>query len=198
MADELQPMFRRNVEKGIMGSGTQIECYNMWNHLFNFYCFGRTAYDTNLGITENLERFCKIFGKGAPYMSEYIKTVEEFMEGQTDIQRAGYYLMKNIDKEPLYELMEKALEASETPCHRNNVRMMRMALRYSDVECAEVGKNKVDVYMALRPYIDETGELYYMSKFDSFKHNDPGYGITIPVDCPKSDKFVPDKWYKFE
>ncbi len=27
----------------IFCSGTQIECFNHWNNLFNFYCFGRIA-----------------------------------------------------------------------------------------------------------------------------------------------------------
>jgi len=29
-------------------------------------------------------------------------------------------------------------------------------------------------------------------------HNDPGYGIAIPVDVKPSDRFVPDRWYEFE
>ncbi|MBE6688680.1 MAG: DUF4838 domain-containing protein [Ruminococcaceae bacterium] len=198
MADELNPLYNRFVEKGIMGSGTQIECYNLWNHIFNFYCFARTAYDTGLTVDTNLERFSRIFGKGAPYICEIIKKTEDFLEGQQDIQRAGRFMMLNIDKNELYALFDKALDAADTPRHRNNVRMIRMAFRYSDVESTEVAFNEVPTYTSLRPYIDKSGELYYMSRFDSFKHNDPGYGIMIPVDCPESDKFIPDRWYEFE
>ena len=36
MADEVQSIWQRFKEKDIMGSGTQIECFNLWNHLLNF------------------------------------------------------------------------------------------------------------------------------------------------------------------
>ena len=42
----------------------------MWNNIFNFYTFGRTAYDTTLTMEDNLDRFCMIFGNGAPMIEE--------------------------------------------------------------------------------------------------------------------------------
>ena len=198
MADEIQALSKRYLEKGIMGTGTQIECFNMWNHIFNYYCFARTAYDTSLSMEDNLDRFTRIFGNGAEYVKEIIRTCEECLDGQESIMTAGKYLMLNIDKEKVYALYEKAFEAAITPAQRNNVRMMRMAFRYSDVECAESTVKPAPPYSSLRKYEDPTGELYFMSRFDSFKHNNPGYGITIPVDCAPTDKFTPDKWYEFE
>ncbi len=35
------------------------------------------------------------------------------------------------------------------------------------------------------------------SHFDSFLHNDPGFGITIPVECTNTS-YVPDIWYQME
>nr|MBQ4318517.1 DUF4838 domain-containing protein [Clostridia bacterium] len=198
LADEIQPMAKANREKGIMGSGTQIECFNMWNNLFNFYCFGRTQYDDSLGIDENFDRFGRIFGGGAKYLREIMHMTESTLEGQANIQEGGMYMMKNIDKEKVYSLYEKALEAADSPVYRNNIKMHRMAFRYSDVETAEAMTQTGVKYSALRKYEDKTGELYFLSKFDSFMHNDPGYAIAIPVDVAASDTFVPDKWYEFE
>lgn len=198
LADEIQALSKYYAKKGIMGSGTQIECFNMWNHLFNFYCFGRTMYDTALSMEDNLERFIKIFGDGGKYISKIIKTLEDFTDNQTDLEHLALYIMENIDKNEIYMLYDKALDAAKEPYQRNNVRMMRMAFRYTDIECYEVILDDIVKYFQLRPYPDKTGELYFMSKYDSFLHNDPGYGITIPVDCEKKDTFIPDKWYMFE
>ena len=199
-ADELQSNWKRFMEKGIDGSGTQIEYFNFWNHIFNFYCFARTGYDTELSMEKNLASFTRIFGEGAFYIKEFIRMAEGVLDGQTDISKAGAYLMEHIDKRTAYGLFDRALEAAETPAARNNIRMLRMAFRYSDIECRETTIGKID--QEYKPYEecnDPTGELYYMSHhFDSCHWNDPGFGIMLPLDCKKQAEFVPDTWYAFE
>ena len=198
MADEIQVICKRNKEVGIMGSGTQIECYNMWNHIFNFYCFGRTSYDNDLGVEENLSRFTRIFGKAAKTLAEIIRLYEAAYQGEASILDGGWYFIEHIDKEKIYSLYDKALDTADTPAHRNNIRMMRMEFRYTDVECRESIPRHYGAYYPLHRWEDPTGELWYMSRFDSFKHNDPGFGITIPVDIEKDRGFIPDRWYDFE
>ncbi len=198
MADEVQALCRFYVENGIMGTGTQIECFNMWNHIFNFFTFARTAYDTELSMEKNLARFTRIFGEGASYIEEIIKYAEEFHNGQENILYAGKWLMDNIDKEKVYALFEKALAAAKTPASRNNIKMFRMAFRYSDVEVESFNMRTEKLPFApLEKYEDPSGELAFLKKFDSFAYNNPGYGIMIPVDCEEKD-FTPDKWYDFE
>ncbi len=198
MADEMQAMCKRFMEKGISGCETQLEVYNVWNNIFNFYTYGRTAYDTNKSMDDNLEYFCRIFGKGAPYVAENIRYAESVLDGQSDIMYAGLYLMQNIDKERMYDGFEKALEAADTPLTRNNIRLMRMAFRYSDLECRERFEDDEMKYKALKHYdIPERGELFYMrDNFDSYVSGG-GYGIIIPVDGNDMD-FEPDYWYLFE
>ncbi len=200
IADEVQAICKRNQELGILGVGTQIECFNLWNHAFNFFVFARTAYDNSISMEDHFPRFGRIFGKGAPYIAEIIRRAEQCLDGQVPIKLGGLYIMEHMDTDALYALYDQALDAAETPAHRNNIRMMRMAFRYTELEARESKDNSREYpYFTLKKYFDLTGELYYMSThFDSFKHNDPGYGITVPVDCDRS-KFAPsDSWYNFE
>lgn len=197
MADEIQSIWKNFIEKGIDGSGTQIECFNMWNHLLNFYTFGRTGYDVNLSFEENVRNFSGIFGNGAQYISEIIFMLENCIDGQPERFKYGHYLMNHIDKEKAYELYEKALNSAENNRFRNNIRMMRMAFRYTDIETQEELSKTKEAHKIEDKYDDFTGELAYMSKFDSYWKNNPGYGIMIPVDSKKSG-FVPDYWYDFE
>lgn len=199
-ADEIQALSRRCMEVGIDGSGTQIEFFNHWNNIFNFYTFGRTYYDSNLSMEDNLIVFAKIFGEGASCIAEIIRRAEACLDGQVDISKAGLYLMDNLEKGPVYALFEKALTEAATPAARNNIRMMRMAFRYSDVECANTLYGRAQMrYKKLEDCADPTGELYYMSRtYDTIHWNNPGFAIEIPVDCEKQAAFVPDKWYDFE
>ncbi len=200
-ADEMQSMWKRFVEVGISGSGTQIEYCNFWNHIFNFYCFARTGYDTELSLEKNLQAFTRIFGEGAPYIAEVIRIAEACLDGQVPIKLGGLYLMEHIDKEACYTLFDKAFAASTTAAARNNIRMMRMVFRYSDVECKYTKQRGQEgqVYTPYETCCDPEGELYYMSQnYDSSKWADPGYGIMIPVDETKLADFVPDHWYAFE
>ncbi len=198
IADEVQALCRHYVEQRVYGTGTQIECFNMWNHIFNFYTFARTAYDTSLSMEDNLSQFVRIFGEGAPFVAEVIRYGEATLDGQATIGGAGKWLMENIDREKVYGLYEQALSTASTPAARNNIRMMRMVFRYTDLEVQEKNSKPADdKYYPLEPYPDATGELWYLSTFSSFQHADPGYGIAVPVDCQKRD-FTPDKWYIFE
>ena len=197
MADEMQAMCKNFMEKGIDGTETQIEVYNLWNNIFNFYTYGRTAYDTDKSLDDNLERFCRIFGQGRKYIAENIKYAESVLDGQSEIMRAGIYLMEHIDKDKMYDGFKKALESAETKDARNNVRMMRMAFRYSDLECREKYEDDETGYQALKHYdIKERGELLYMQKhFDSYVSK-KGFGIMIPV-SGDDNGFTPDIWYEF-
>ncbi len=197
MADEVQSLMKHFAKVGIHGSGTQIECFNMWNNIFNFYTFARTGYDHNLCMEDNLGKFTKIFGKGAEFIAEIIRIAEDCMDGQKDIKLAGIYLMENIDKEKVYSLYEQALDAAENAFYRNNIRLMRMAFRYSDLETHQKGADTPYPYEAVKYYEDLDAELLYMTKFDSFHYNDPGYGIMIPLKGDAKD-FTPDRWYIFE
>ena len=98
MADEMQAMCRRFIEKNIEGTETQIEVFNHWNNIFNFYTYGRTSYDSNLSMEDNLQRFCTIFGKGASYIADNIRHAEEVLDGQSDIMSAGISLNKMFIK----------------------------------------------------------------------------------------------------
>ncbi|MBF0412811.1 MAG: DUF4838 domain-containing protein [Desulfamplus sp.] len=191
MADEMQAVFSYFKKSGYyQGSGTQIEVFNIWNCLFNFYTHGRTSYDTTLSMNDNLDRFCKIFGAGAPFIKSYIQYVESVIDGQVRYDEAGNYLVLNSDKTKIYELFEMAYKAESEERLLDNIRLMRMAFRYSDL--STIGGNDA--------------ELKYMyDNFDSYAHN-PGYGIYIAVtkteDSPNIsppsssiDSYQPDKWY---
>lgn len=198
MADEIQAMVKRFMQKGIMGLGTQIEPFNVWNNVFNFYCYGRTAYDSSLSIKDNLDSFCMIFGKAAPIMKEIILLGENEIDGQTSLTLAGQYLIENIDKKHIYEMYDMALAAAETKKERNNVRLMRMVFRYSDLLV-----NNPLLEVEGRPIIsknaDDTGELWYMREhFDSFLSGNEGYGVAFAVEKRSDAIFVPDHWYIFE
>ena len=198
MADEMQAMCKRFIEKDIEGTETQIEVFNHWNHIFNFYTYGRTSYDSDLSMEDNLKRFCIIFGKGASYIADNIRHAENVLDGQSDIMSAGIYLMQHINKDYMYDNFEKALAAADTACSRNNIRLMRMAFRYSDIECLEDYKADESGYKAIKVYqIPERGELFYMrDHFDSYISGD-GFGIAIPVQGEEAS-FEPDYWYFFE
>ena len=173
--------------------------FHIWNHIFNFYTYGRTAYDTSLSMEDNLVSFARIFGEGAEEVKEIIRIGEEIVDGQVVIQKVAQYLMDNIDKEKIYSLYEKALEKTADKRCRNNIRLMRMVWRYTDL----MVNNPVLEDDGTKAFIsntrDDTGELWYMgSHFDSFISGKEGYGIAIPTLKRSDAEFVPDKWYKFE
>lgn len=196
MADELQPMFRGFRERGIDGTATQIECFNLWNHAFNFYAFGRTGYDTELSMEDNLARFTRIFGEGAGEIAEIIRYGEAALDGEPDIAEAGSWLQGHIDRARVYALYDAALAKAKTPRARNNIRLMRMEFRYSDLTSGL--KCLQDRYVPVAEYDEPTGELALMTEFDSFWRNDPGYGIAIPGRSVTPAVFEKTGWYRFE
>ncbi len=194
-ADEMQSIFSAMKDGGISGSGTQIECFNHWNNLFNFYCFGRSAFDTSLSVEDQIERFARLFGKGGDKIKDILRLYERTMEGQVPIHYGGTFLVENIDKEALYALFEDALAAADTPRERNNVRLLRMAFRYSEL----IVSDPVTLQSS-KPvhYEDPTGELSFMgTHFDSYYAHHTGYGIALPI-ANRTDAPAPDHWYEFE
>ncbi|MBQ2754364.1 MAG: DUF4838 domain-containing protein [Clostridia bacterium] len=196
MADEIQAIWKRYIEKGILGASTQIESFHLWNHIFNFYTFGRTAYNTDLSMEDNLDMFVRIFGNGGKYIKDAVIKAEQCLDGQVQLKNCGLYLMDNIDKEYMYNCYEKALESAETSLFRNNVRLMRMAFRYADIETRQENASSM-AYQSVRTYENIDPELLYMTRFDSYWNNNPGYGIMIPV-TGEAEEYIPDKWYQFE
>lgn len=204
IADEMQAICKRFCEKGIMGLGTQIEVYNMWNNIFNFYSYARCAYNSDISFLDNLENFCRIFGEGSEEIKEIIKEAERILDGESRINEAGLYLMQHIDKEKIYYLYNKALEKTKLPIHRNNIRLFRMVFRYSDLETSSPKINLSEIIPPelqghTSPAMDDTGELRYMyENFDSFESRKEGYAIAFPINEKCMGEFSPDIWYKFE
>lgn len=198
MADEIGSIFRYFVRTGIKGSGTQIECFNVWNHLLNFYTFGRTAYDTSLSFEDQLLKIGRLYGDGGKIIADIFRLYEQALDGEPDLEEGGRFFMKKIDRERVYDLFEQALDAAKTATERNNVRLSRMAFRYTDLEISDpVEIEDRDQQLTLK-YVDPTGELGYMAaNFDSFTRNDPGYAITIPAENGAGGN-PPDRWYVFE
>ena len=152
-------------------------------------------------MDDHLKLFTKIFGEGAPYVAEVIHIAEAVLEGQVKISQAGLYVMEHIDKEACYDLYEKAFAAATTPAARNNIRLMRLEFRYSDLECRHTAlyHQQGQRYTPYEVCDDPTGELYYMSRnFDSSRWCNPGLGIMFPLEGEKQNEFVPDYWYLFE
>ena len=73
-----------------------------------------------------------------------------------------------------------------------------MLSAYSDLETSEAEAQVQIPYEAVKLYKNINAELLYMSKFDSYHYNDPGFGIMIPVHGEGTDNYQPDKWYLFE
>lgn len=196
LADELQAVCKRFVEKGIDGLGTQFEVYNLWNNILNYYTYGRTAYDTALSLSDCLSRFCRLFGNGGDAVRKTLLLCEQTVNGQAEIAEAGIYLMEHVDKESVYALFDEALAAAKENRERNNIRLLRMAFRYSDLEVAN--RPPQNQNGRLTDSMDAQGELWYMhTHFDSFTSGNEGAGIAVPV-LPCDTAFVPNTWYQFE
>lgn len=132
-------------------------------------------------MEDHLACFSRIFGKGAHAVQTVIRLCEQCLDGQVKINEAGMYLMQHVDKKRIYALYDEAFDAAETALFRNNIRLMRMTFRYSDLETQQEGAEKLSPYQVLKEYPNVSSELLYMTSFDSFKYNDPGFGIMIPV-----------------
>lgn len=199
MADEIQALQKYYQRAGLLGSGTQAECFHIWNHLVNLYTFGRTSYNTDLTLEDNLQRLAPLFGEGADEILQAVRIMEETLDGQEQIIYAGEYMITHVDKARVYELFEIALRKTTSPICRNNIRLMRMAFRYSELETQDSTNVKDREYEKFQTYEDPTGELAYMAThFDSFHHNNPGYGIAFPITNIDTKSFIPDEWYNFD
>ena len=122
------------------------------------------------------------------FIKSYIQYAESLIDGQVRYDEAGTYLALNADKQKVYDLFEKAYKAEPEERLRNNIRLMRMSFRYSDLLTNGGGY----------------AELKYMyDHFDSYSHN-PGYGIYIALSETFNSEnrviepYKPDKWYQFE
>lgn len=185
MADEIIQIYEHFVKTGYCkGTATQMESYNLWNYLFNFYVHGRKGYDVSLTYDNLLDRFVRIFGHGAPFVKEYLDYVENFSNGQgSNGNQCAAYFGAHVDTEKVYGLFEKAYEALGEGEYRDNLRLLRMAFRYSDL-------------WTNSPEADEI--TYISNEFGSFwgELGQIGYGISSYAKPGKTD-FVPDKWYQF-
>lgn len=187
-ADELQSIYKHFVKVGISGSGTQLECFNLWNHLLNFYCFARTAYDTSLTLAKQIKRICRLFGAAGRYMAQIFEIYENTLDGQVTVDKGGIYFAHNVDKQTVYELFDKALEETDDTVARNNLRLVRMAFRYTDLSSPDSGHTVSPA---------EADELDYMfTKFNSYLSGD-GYGIAIPKRVETKAVFD-DIWYRID
>lgn len=196
-ADEMQALAKFMIQEGISGSGTQMECYNHWNNLLNFYSFARTMYDSDLDLEAILAQFCALFGKGAEPIKEILRMLEAVCDGQDSIRYMGIYTAEHIDAEKVYALFDEALSLEDRPLCRNHIRMLRMAFRYSQLitlDKTEDPAREPDLPL----YLDPTGELAYMKyAFDSYHNKDSRSGIAIPAKN-SSDKKPNSIWYDFE
>lgn len=181
-ADEMQSIYKHFVEVGISGSGTQLECFNIWNNLLNFYSFARTAYDTSLSLSTQISRLCRLFGAGGKHMAKILDIYEKTMDGQVPISQSGDFFAQNVDKQTVYELFDLALREADSAVAKNNLRLARMTFRYSDLST---------------PLNEQADELDYMfTKFNRYLSGD-GYGIAIPKRYETNVVFD-DIWYRFD
>lgn len=191
--DEMQSIFKFFVKSGISGSGTQVECFNLWNNLLNFFAFARTGYDTSLGFEDILLRFSTLFGDGKEQIKEIMRMVESVCDGQDSIRNMGAYTVMNTDTEKIYRLFDKALE-KESGVFAYNIKMLRLSFRYSELITKDQTKDSTREPQPAS-YSDPTGELAYMSyAFDSYHNMESKYGIALPV--KNKSNIRPDSiWY---
>ena len=183
-ADEMQSISQYYKKHGFSGSGTQVEGFNVWNNLLNFFTFARTHYDSARTLEQNIREVSRLFGAGADAIAEILRIYENTMDGQVPINQTGKWFALNVDKDTIYTLFEKAFAQAENPLYRNNIRLMRMAFHYTILLATDTEEAKV-----------ELGAM--ATHFDGFVVNDPGYGISFDVEY-RTEELPTDKWYQFE
>lgn len=187
-ADELQSLYQHYKRVGISGSGTQMECFNLWNNLLNFYCFARTAYDISLSLSQQIKDICRLFGAGGQHIAKIFDIYEQTMDGQVPINASGEFFVRNVDKATVYDLFEQALIDADSATAKNNVRLLRMAFRYTHIST---------LYDRKEENPDNAAELDYMfTQFNSYLSGD-GYAIAIPK-RKKTKTVCENVWYKFD
>ncbi len=107
-----------------------------------------------------LDRFCRIFGEGSLYIQKIICLCEAALDGVW-IYDAAIYMMEHVNKEEVYNLFDRALDAAKEPFFRNNIRLMRMVFRYSDLEISFRNEyNPEGLYAGIySDTVDDKGEL---------------------------------------
>ncbi|MBQ8605933.1 MAG: DUF4838 domain-containing protein [Clostridia bacterium] len=196
-ADEMQAIFQYFEKEGVLGSGSQFECFNLWNNIFNFFCFARTQYDTSLSFEDCLARFSRLFGEGAEDIQSIIRTLENTLEGEVSIRYAGIYTIEHVDTDKIYSLFESALSKTRSKNERNNIRMLRMAFRYSHLITIDESEDNAKE-PNVPTYVDKTGELTIMAEsFDSFGDEQNRSGIAIRVKNRGAQK-TDDIWYNLD
>ncbi len=183
-ADEMQSISKYYKKHGFSGSGTQVEGFNVWNNILNFYTFARTHYDNGRTLECNITEMSRLFGAGAEPIGEILRIYENTLDGQVPINQTGRWFALHVDKETIYDLFEKAFTQAETPLYRNNVRLMRMAFRYTILLQTDTDEDRA-----------ELGAM--ATHFDGFHVNDPGFGISFDVEY-RTETLPTDKWYQFE
>lgn len=88
--------------------------------------------------------FAHCSGAGGDEVAQAVRMMEETLDGQEIIGFAGKYMIEHVDKEKIYALFEQALMKAQTPVERNNVRLMRMAFRYSELETSDPANERRD------------------------------------------------------
>ena len=109
-------------------------------------------------------------------------------------------MMEHVNKEEVYNLFDRALDAAKEPFFRNNIRLMRMVFRYSDLEISFRNEyNPEGLYAGIySDTVDDKGELWYIKEhFDIFISNQEGVGAAFPLKKEKKG-FCVNKYYNFE
>ncbi|MFV0504757.1 MAG: DUF4838 domain-containing protein [Lachnospirales bacterium] len=185
MSDEIVKIYEHFVEtKYAKGTATQMEPYNIWNYLFNFYVHGRKSYDISLTFDALISNFVKIFGNASRHIKEYIEYIEDFSNGQgVNGNECAAYFATHVDKEKVYELFENAYLSLDEGVLKDNLRLLRMAFRYSDLQTNDPDSEEI---------------IYITNNFGSFwgELGQVGYGISAYAK-PNITTFKPDKWYNF-
>ena len=71
-----------------------------------------------------------------------------------------------------------------------------MEIRYTDLTLKIDPERKMPGHKVYE-YPDILPEILYMTNYDSYWKNDPGYAIAFPATGETKEEFVPDKWYMF-
>jgi hypothetical protein len=184
IADEFQPIYRSYVNHGAeQGLAAGMGPRMIWNNLTVWFTSARTLYDTSLSLADNLDRMLRIFGDGGSEIRAYVLYLEGLVAGQwrqADLRAAPWVAV--ADMGAIYRHFDNALNAESRPRLRDHIRLMRMALRYTDLSANGSG----------------AAERYYMwQHFDSGTSGNIGYGIAMPNNG-SAGSFAPDTWYRFE
>jgi hypothetical protein len=141
------------------------------------------AYDTDLTLEQAILDISRLFGEGAAEIRKIFRHYEGVLDGQVPISETGEWFARHVDRDETELLFGQALKKAQTARCRNNIRLMRMAFRYTML-----------LYTGTLAAQEELG---VMRRFDSFTASKRGYGIAIASDVPIQE-LSDDPWYQFE